>query len=101
MRAPWRDTPEGVVVTCRLTPKGGRDAIEGVSALADGTSVLMARVRAAPENGRANDALRALLAEKLGASLSRVFLLAGAKSRVKQVAIAGDPDTLMARLKGL
>ena len=26
-RDPWRATPEGVVVSGRLTPKGGRDAI--------------------------------------------------------------------------
>jgi uncharacterized protein len=99
--APWRMTPDGVVVTCRLTPKGGRDAIEGVKTLADGTSVLVARVRAAPEDGRANDALRALLADKLGAPLSRVTLVAGAKNRVKQMAIAGDPGALAGRLTGL
>jgi len=27
----WRRTKEGVVVSCRLTPKGGRDAIDGVA----------------------------------------------------------------------
>ncbi len=98
---PWRATPNGVVVTCRLTPKGGRDAIDGVKALADGSSVLMVRVRAAPEDGRANDALRALLADRLGAPLSRVTLLAGAKSRVKQLAVAGDQQALTARLDAL
>ena len=64
---PWRATLDGVVVACRLTPKGGRDAIDGVARLADGTSVLLARVRAAPEDGRANEALCALLAAKLDA----------------------------------
>ena len=55
--APWRATPDGVVVACRLTPKGGRDAIDGAATLADGTRVLLVRVRAVPENGKANDAL--------------------------------------------
>ena len=64
---PWRPTLDGVVVTCRLTPKGGRDAIDGVARLSDGTSVLLARVRSAPEDGRANEALCALLAAKLDA----------------------------------
>ena len=32
----WLTNPTGVVVSCRLTPKGGCDAIEGVAALADG-----------------------------------------------------------------
>ena len=82
-RRPWRATLDGVVVACRLTPKGGRDAIDGVARLSDGTSVLLARVRSAPEDGRANDALCALLAEKLDAPASRVRLAAGAKSRAE------------------
>ncbi len=98
---PWRATLDGIVVTCRLTPKGGRDAIEGVSTLADGARVLLARVRAAPEDGRANAALCALLAEALGVSASRARVLSGAKSRVKQVALTGDPGELAARLASL
>jgi uncharacterized protein YggU (UPF0235/DUF167 family) len=99
--APWRATRDGVVVACRLTPKGGRDAIEGAARLADGTSVLLARVRAAPEDGRANEALCALIAARLDLPTSRVRLAAGAKSRLKQVAIAGDPEALIARLRTL
>jgi uncharacterized protein YggU (UPF0235/DUF167 family) len=95
---PWRRTLDGVVVACRLTPRGGRDAIDGVTRLADGTSVLLARVRSAPEGGRANEALCALLAAKLDAPGSRVSLVAGAKSRLKQVAVSGEPETLIARL---
>ena len=98
---PWRATLEGVVVTCRLTPKGGRDAIDGVAGLADGTSVLLARVRSAPENGRANEALCALLAAKLDAPVSRVRLAAGVKNRLKLVAVSGDPEALIARLRTL
>jgi uncharacterized protein YggU (UPF0235/DUF167 family) len=98
---PWRPTADGIVVACRLTPRGGRDAIEGVARLSDGTSVLLARVRIAPEDGRANEALRALLAAKLGAPISRVRISAGAKSRLKQIAVTGDPDALIARLRAL
>jgi uncharacterized protein len=98
---PWRATLDGVVVSCRLTPKGRRDAIDGVAQLADGTGVLLARVRSAPEDGRANDALCALLAAKLDAPASRVRLAAGAKSRLKQVAVKGDPEALIARLRAL
>ena len=53
---PWRATQDGVVVACRLTPKGGRDAIDGVARLSDGTAVLLARVRTAAEDGRAKGA---------------------------------------------
>ncbi len=97
----WRATSDGLVIRCRLTPKGGRDAIDGVARLSDGTVVLMARVRCAPQGGEANEALCALLADRLGAPASRVRLEAGAKSRLKQVAVSGDPATLIARLEAL
>ena len=95
---PWRATLDGVVIACRLTPKGGRDAVDGAATLADGTRVLLARVRAAPEDGKANDALLRLIADKAGVPASRTRLIAGGKSRLKQVAVTGDPATLIARL---
>jgi uncharacterized protein YggU (UPF0235/DUF167 family) len=98
-RTPWRRTNEGVIVSCRLTPKGGRDAIDGVARLADGSSVLAARVRCAPHGGEANQGLCALLAERLGAPTSSARIVAGAKSRLKQVAVSGDPATLIVRLE--
>ncbi len=75
----------------RLTPKGGRDALDGVETLADGRSVLKARVRAAPENGRANEALIALIAAALRVPKSAVAIRAGATSRIKTVFVAGVP----------
>jgi uncharacterized protein YggU (UPF0235/DUF167 family) len=98
---PWRRTPDGVVVTCRLTPKGGRDALEGVATLADGTPVWLARVRAAPEDGRANAALCRLIAEALDVAASSARVISGAKSRVKQIAVTGEPEALAARLAAL
>jgi uncharacterized protein YggU (UPF0235/DUF167 family) len=98
---PWLTNPTGVVVTCRLTPKGGRDAIEGVATLADGTSVLLARVRVAAEDGRANRALCQLLAAARGVPISRVTIVAGGKSRIKRIAVAGDPGALIDRLSAL
>jgi uncharacterized protein YggU (UPF0235/DUF167 family) len=98
--APWRATLDGVVVACRLTPKGGRDAIDGAATLADGARVLLVRVRAVPENGKANDALLRLIAAKAGVATSRARLVAGAKSRLKQVAVTGDPTALIAKLAG-
>jgi uncharacterized protein len=100
-RQPWRATPEGVIVACRLTPKGGRDAIDGVAQLADGSPVLAARVRSAPQAGEANQALCALLADRLGAPATGARVVAGSKSRLKQVAVSGDPSTLIAMLEAL
>ena len=39
---PWRATSDGIAIACRLTPKGGRDAMEGVATLSDGARVVLA-----------------------------------------------------------
>jgi uncharacterized protein YggU (UPF0235/DUF167 family) len=44
---------------------------------------LLAKVRAKPEDGKANDAVRDLLAAALGLAPSRVEMLRGATSRTK------------------
>ena len=54
---PWTVTVDGLLLTVRLTPKGGREALDGIETLADGRAVLKARVRALPEDGEANAAL--------------------------------------------
>jgi hypothetical protein len=88
---PWSAAPDGVTLWLRLTPRGGRDAIEGVETLADGRRVLKARVCAAPEDGRANAALIELVARALGAPKKAVTIRFGETSRVKKLFIAGDP----------
>jgi uncharacterized protein YggU (UPF0235/DUF167 family) len=65
-------------------PPGARQ--EGL-AIVDGR--LLARVRAAPEAGRANAAVIELLAQALGMAASRVHLLRGATSRDKLLRV--DP----------
>lgn len=95
---PWAATATGVVVTVRLTPRGGRDALDGVATLADGQTVLKARVRAAPTEGEANAALVALVAKAAGVPKTSVGLIAGQTARIKRLAIAGDPATLIAAL---
>ncbi len=83
----------------RLTPKGGRDAVEGWAKASDGTTHLRARVRAAPEDGKANAALVALLAKALDVPKSSLAIASGEKARLKTIAIAGDTAALAARLE--
>jgi uncharacterized protein len=99
--ASWTVTPEGLRLVVRLTPRGGRDAIDGVEQLTDGREVLKVRVRAAPTEGEANAALLALLAKLLAVPRSRVELIAGATARLKIVAVTGDAEALLARLQAL
>jgi uncharacterized protein len=87
---PWAPSAEGLVVTVRLTPKAGRDSIDGVTRLADGRAVLRARVSAAPSEGAANTALAQLIAKTLRVASRDVTLVGGASSRIKRMLIRGD-----------
>lgn len=95
---PWTAATGGLRVRVRLTPRGGRDAVDGVQRLSDGTTVLAVRVRAVPEKGAANAALLSLVADAAGVPSSQAALVAGATGRVKTVAISGDAAALAARL---
>jgi uncharacterized protein YggU (UPF0235/DUF167 family) len=96
---PWRDAPGGLVLTVRLTPKGGRDAIDGIGQLADGTFVLKARVRAVASEGAANAALIRLLAGAVGVAARDVSLVGGASARLKQLKFSGAGAALAAALE--
>lgn len=98
---PWVRSADGVTLEVRLTPRGGRDAIEGVERRADGRIVLKARVRAAPFEGQANEALCRLLAHELGLAPRQVDIAAGEGARIKRLRIAGDPRMLDAALDRL
>ncbi|WP_230530433.1 DUF167 family protein [Microvirga roseola] len=98
---PWRSRPDGLEVRVRVTPKGGRDAVDGVETLSDGRPVLKLRVRAAPEDGAANEAVRRLLAKTLKVPASAVSLETGATARLKTFSIAGEAEALAAALAAL
>jgi uncharacterized protein (TIGR00251 family) len=92
---------EGIALDVRLTPRSARDAIEGIECRADGRTVLKVRVRAAPVEGEANEALRRLVAKALGVAPRQVELAAGAAARLKRLRISGDPQMLEAILERL
>lgn len=96
---PWSEAAGGLSLLVRLTPKGGRDAIDGIETMSDGRSVLKARVRVAPSEGEANAALCKMIAKAAGVPARDVTIAAGATSRVKRLAIAGDSLTLAANLE--
>jgi len=96
--APWAFVADGLIVTVRLTPRGGCDAIGGVETLADGRVVLKARVRAAPSGGAANAALVALLAKALRVAPGRMAIVAGESARIKRVKISGTGPELATAL---
>lgn len=85
----------------RLTPNGGRDAVDGVETDASGETRLKMRVSAVPEKGKANKAMIAALAKMLGAPKSSIELLSGDTARQKILRIDGDPEDLIKRLEAL
>ena len=156
MADPWRYSAQGITVALRVTPRGGRDAVDGVETLANGRTVVKVRVRAIAEGGEANRAvteffastadpkslhrkqrvrsrdfgsisgtrtidllapmtfrsspkgvaeadceLRKVGASALGVPKGRVRILTGATSRLKQVAVDGDPQRLEQALRAL
>jgi uncharacterized protein len=98
---PWTVHAGGVVLAVRLTPRGGRDAIDGIEVLADGRCVLKARVRVPASEGEANAALVRLVAHALGVAPRTVTLIAGDTARIKRLQIAGEAPTLAAALEKL
>jgi uncharacterized protein YggU (UPF0235/DUF167 family) len=75
---------EGVVLTVHAQPSARSS---GLGPLRSGT--LKARTTAAPEKGKANEALRRLIAAQLGLRRSQVELLSGTTSSTKRYLLRG------------
>jgi uncharacterized protein (TIGR00251 family) len=101
LNRPWRLSGDHIRLAVRLTPNGGRDAIDGIEPDGEGGMLLKARVTAVPEKGKANKALIALVAKSLGIAKSSVSLASGDTSRKKILRIDGDPEDVMKKLEGL
>jgi uncharacterized protein (TIGR00251 family) len=84
-----------VVLRLHVQPGAGRSELVG----RHGDAVKV-RVAAPPEQGRANDACRRLLAEVFDVKESAVSLVAGPTNRSKRFALAGaDPEAVRAQLE--
>ena len=74
-------------VSVHVQPRATRSEIVGLHGAA-----LKVRLRAPPVDGAANDALVALLAERLGVARRSVRVIAGASSRAKTVEVDGTTE---------
>lgn len=93
----WFPVAGGIKLRVRVTPRGGRDAVEGLGADADEAPHLKIRVAAAPVDGDANAAVEKLLAKWLGVPKTTVEVVDGETVRLKTVMIDGDPVQLLHR----
>jgi uncharacterized protein (TIGR00251 family) len=84
-RAPEGDDDDAdVTLRVHVQPAAGRTAVVGRHG-----DALKLRVAAAPEGGRANEAIRALLASTFGLKPDAVELTSGASSRLKRFRLTG------------
>ena len=74
----------------KVSPKASRNAIIGFMG-----ETLKLSVTAAPERGKANQAVEELLAEALDLPLSAVNVVAGHTAKIKRVEIAGIADAAL------
>jgi len=79
-----RRTDQTITFEVRVAPRASRDRVIGVH---DG--VLKVALTAPPVDGVANEALRKLLAKKLGVSKSDVQILRGDRARAKLISVRG------------
>lgn len=75
----------GLILFIYLIPKASIDKIIGVECRDDGKQYLVVRLRALPEDGKANKALIKFLAKQWKVPASCISLKSGATSRYKQL----------------
>lgn len=74
---------DGLRIAVRAVPKAGADALAGPRLDARGRAALVVRVTAVPEKGKANKAIRRLLARCLKVAPGSLELLSGDTDRDK------------------
>jgi uncharacterized protein (TIGR00251 family) len=89
---------DGVNVAIRVQPRAVRAVVGGTRLDADGAAEIRVSVTAAPEGGKANDAVIKLLAKTWRLPRTSLGIAAGATSRRKIVHARGDPDALLCHL---
>jgi uncharacterized protein YggU (UPF0235/DUF167 family) len=87
-------------IAVRLTPRGGRDAVDGWGEDEAGRPLLKARVSAPPVDGEANAALIKLISKALGVPRSAVRIASGEGARIKVLAVEGLDDAEARRRLG-
>ena len=97
----WQASTTGIRLKLKVQPKARRNAIDGAMADAEGGAVLKLAVTAPPEDGKANQAVIALLAKELGVAKAAISVVAGATDRRKLVEIRGNPAELGVALETL
>ena len=92
---PFRANDAGIAIAVRLRPGASANRIDGIQTLADGKLCLSVRVTAAPEKGKANQAMIKLLAKTWHVPRGNLSVITRAKDRNKTLLLQGEPDAQM------
>ena len=92
---------KGNLLSVRVTPKASRNEVTGLYTAADGAVSLSVKVTAAPDKGKANNAVMDLLAKKSGLAKSTFTLVKGETDRNKTFQISGNANPLEALIASL
>jgi uncharacterized protein (TIGR00251 family) len=96
----WREAADGVTIMVKVRPRSRRPGVQGIRGSATGARLQIAVTEAA-EDGKANRAVCALLADALHRPQSAVQILAGATNREKLLSVTGDSAALIDLLRSL
>lgn len=89
-----------MLIAVRVTPRGGRDGVDGWIRDDAGRLLLKVRVAAPAADGQANAAVIVVLAKALGLPKSGFTLVSGQTARVKRVDVDGLSEAGLARAFG-
>lgn len=98
MREAWAVDKDGLRLSLVVIPKSSGDKIVGLQETIDGER-LKVKVRAVPENGKANLSVIKLLSKVLNVPKSSFEILSGHGNRRKTVKITGQSENILQALK--
>jgi uncharacterized protein len=93
---PLRETTLGLLLDVKATPKAARNEIAGIR-----NGALLVKVTAAPEKGKANNAVIALLAKTIGVPQSAFEFVSGDTDRYKTFRLASHTEAVQTWVRGL
>ena len=90
-----------MLLAVRATPKSSRDEVIGLHAGADGAVSLAVKVTAPPDNGKANKAVIATVAQWAKLPKSALSIAAGETDRHKSILVTGNTARLEASIASI
>lgn len=90
----------GILIAVKVIPQGHANKIDSFSQNPDGAFEMKLRVTAAPEDGKANEAVIKLVAKHFKIAKSQVKIISGWTSRHKKIELIDvQPDFLSSNLQ--